>query len=79
MIIPKIESQKIPESDELADNDRNLHSVAILNSTRLEGLGIKVFVSTHVAAIVGVAQLSRLGNCRHIENVFVWSLACSSV
>ena len=31
----------------LADNDRNLHSVAILNSTRLEGLGVKLFVSTH--------------------------------
>ena len=43
----------------LADNDRNLHSVAILNSTRLEGLGRKLLVSTPLAAIVRVAQLSR--------------------
>ena len=43
----------------LADNDRNLHSVAILNSTRLEGLGVKLFVSTPWATIVRVAQLSR--------------------
>ena len=47
----------------LADNDRNLHSVAILNSTRLEGLGMKVLVSTPLAAIVRVAQLSRRVVC----------------
>ena len=30
----------------IADNDRNLHSIVILNSSRSEGLGVKLFVST---------------------------------